>query len=509
MPDISTNRRLAKNTVFLYCRMFIIMGVTFYTTRVLLHVLGVNDYGIYNTIAGVVVLFAFLNTAMVSTTQRFLNFYLGKGDEQQAAASFSMSLTVHICIGLLVCLMGEIIGLWFLYYKMSLPPDRFMAAFWTLHLAVASTFVNIVKSPYNACIIAFEKMDFYAYVSIVEAVLKLAIVYILSFSATDHLILYGILLLVVTLIVAYVYKLYCNHHYSISKFKFVKDRLLFSNLFQFSAFSLLGNAANMGAQQGVNLMVNSFTNVAVNAAIGVSNQLSHGIYSFITNFQVAFNPILVKMYAREDFHDLKQMICQVSRYSFYLMMMISLPFLIYTDEFLHLWLKEVPEYSVPFCRLITLTLLIDTIAEPLWKTVQASGNIKRYQVFTSIIILSNLPIAYMILSVGLSPVYIFVAKFLINAVAYCYRAFYVKSLINFSSALYIRSVMIPIGLTSTAMLFIGGLSVYFIENYLLSSIVVFCASAGIVYLLGLTTNERRFVLQTIKNKLNVNNKKAI
>lgn len=501
MPDIATNRRLAKNTIFLYCRMLVIMGVTFYTTRILLQVLGVDDYGIYNTIAGVVVLFAFLNTAMVTTTQRFLNFYLGKSDEQQAAASFSMSLLVHVCLGLIVSVLAELVGLWFLYYKMSLPPERFDAAFWTLHLSVGITFVNIVKSPYNACIIAFEKMDFYAYVSIVEAILKLAVVFVLSWISFDHLIFYGVLLLLVTIAIAYIYKLYCNRYYAISIFRFIPDKALFKTLFQFSLYSLFGNAANVGASQGVNLMVNSFTSVAVNAAIGVSNQLSHGVYSFIANFQVAFNPILVKMYAREDFPDLKQMICQVSRYSFYLMIVISLPLIIYTDEFLHLWLKEVPPFSVSFCRLIIFTLLIDTIAEPLWKTVQASGNIKRYQIVTSLIILSNLPVAYIILRLGFLPVYIFVAKLLINGVAYCYRAYYVKDLISFEFKIYVKGVVLPIFFTGIMLAVIGATAYIMLSNYIISTLLIFIASGLVVLCFGLTAKERNFALQAIKGKI--------
>ena len=483
--------------------MFIIMGVTFYTTRVLLQVLGVDDYGIYNTIGGIVVLFAFLNTAMVTTTQRFLNFYLGKSDEKQATASFSMSLIVHICIGAIVSLLTEVIGLWFLYYKMSLPPERFDAAFWTLHLSVLATFVNIVKSPYNACIIAFEKMDFYAYVSIIEAVLKLAIVFVLSLSQYDHLIFYNILLLLVTFVIAYIYKYYCNKHYTISIFRIDFDKSLFKNLFQFSLYSIFGNAANVGAQHGVNLMVNSFTTVAVNAAIGVSSQLIHGVYSFISNFQIAFNPILVKMYARDEFVDLKRMICQVSKYSFYLMIVISLPLLVYTDEYLTLWLKVVPDYTVPFCRLIIFTLLFDTIAEPLWKTVQASGDIKRYQIVTSLIILSNLPVAYVILMLGLSPVYIFVAKLIINGIAYFYRAYYVKNLISFETDIYIKNVIFPIFVISIALTVLGLTAYNIIDNYIISSLLMFIISVTIVMYLGLSAKERTFVLQSIKSKLRI------
>ena len=208
------NKRLAKNTLFLYFRMFIIMGVTFYTTRVVLQVLGVSDYGIYNTVAGVVVLFAFLNTAMITTTQRYLNYYLGKDDEQIVELCFSMSLIVHVAIGVLLVVLAECIGLWFIYFKMSLPTERMDAALWTLHLAVLTTFYNVVRSPYNACMIAYEKMDFYAFISIFEAILKLAIVYVLLLSNNDRLILYGVLVLAVSILIMLAYKIYCNCFYT-------------------------------------------------------------------------------------------------------------------------------------------------------------------------------------------------------------------------------------------------------------------------------------------------------
>lgn len=495
------NKRIAKNTLLLYFRMFIIMGVTFYTTRVLLKVLGIDDYGIYNTIAGVVVLFAFLNTAMVTTTQRFINFYLGKNDFATAHSCFSMSLMVHFLIAVFVAVMAEIIGLWFLYNKMSLPPDRFDAAFWTLHFSVAITFVNIIKSPYNACIIAFEKMDFYAYVSIFEAVLKLAVVFLLGIIHFDHLIVYGFLLLAATIIVALIYKYYCNRHYEISIFKTVFDKKLFSDLFQFSLYSLFGNAANIGAQQGVSLLVNVFTCVAVNAAIGVSNQLSHGIYSFISNFQMAFNPVLVKLYAQGNMTELKDMMYKVSRFSFYLMLVICVPVIVYTDDFMHLWLKEVPPYSVDFCRLIVFTLLVDSVAEPLWKAIQASGNIKRYQITVSLMILFNLPVAYLILRLGLSPVYIFLARLIINICALAYRYYYVKQLISLPVVLYFRKVIIPIILIGISVSFVSYSLYHVISNYIISSILMIILSSLLIWSIGMTSEERRFLSQSIIMKI--------
>ena len=495
------SKRLAKNTLFLYFRMFIIMVVTFFTTRVVLQVLGVTDYGIYNTVAGVVVLFAFLNNAMVTTTQRFLNYYLGKSDDDSVALCFSMSLIVHVAIGLILVILAEGVGLWFIHYKMSLPTERMNVALWTLHLAALTSFVNVVKSPYNACLIAYEKMDFYAYISIFEAILKLAIVYMLSLSTMDKLMLYGIMLFSVSLIVMLMYKLYCNKHYEISKYKFSWDKPMFLNMFQFSGFSLLGNAANAGTQQGISMIVNVFAGVTTNAAIGVSNQLSHGIYNFITNFQVAFNPTLVKTYAQNEFEQLKNLIYRVSRYSFFLMFIISLPVIVYCENFLDLWLGTVPDYSAAFCRLTILTLLIDTIAEPLWKTVQASGDIKRYQLTVSLILLCNLPLAYLLLLEGFSPVWVFIIKLGLNLVAYLYRFHYCRRLIDIPIKHYLNRTIVPIASIVLLMVLLAFSIAALRIHYIFGSLIIAGIASLLVLFVGLSKNERKYAFDIVKGRI--------
>ncbi len=500
----STHKRLAKNTMFLYFRMFIIMGVTFYTTRVVLEKLGVDDYGIFNTIGGIVVLFTFINTAMVSATQRFLNYYLGKDEIDNVKLFFSLSLLTHIIIGIIVVILTEAVGLWFLYNKMSLPPDRFNAAFWVLQISTLITLSRIIRSPYNAVIIAYERMDYYAYISIIDVVLKLLIVYLLSIVNFDKLILYSLLSLAVSLSVTYAFKYYSNRHFPISHFKFRWDRKSFNEIFQFSSFSLLGNMANMVTHQVVNMIINTFCGVAVNAAVAVSSQLSHGVYSFITNFQLAFNPILVKTYAREEFMELKQLIYKVSKLSYYLMFCISLPLLIYTREFLSLWLTEVPDFTVEFCQLTVVTFLIDTLAEPLWKTVQASGQIKVYQIVTSLILLSNLPLCYIVLHLGYSPVIVFVVKLAINFIAYIYRFFFTKRLIDFSLSAYLKNIITPIILVTITVCIISYGVTTLNLHYIISAIIIFLASLAIIYFIGTTKSEKKFLMNIINNKLRKN-----
>lgn len=497
----STNKRIAKNTLYLYFRMFIIMAVTFFTTRVVLDKLGVEDYGIYCTIGGIVVLFAFINTAMVTATQRFLNYYLGKNEIENVKLYFSLALLTHIIIGVAIVILTEGVGLWFLYFKMSLPQDRFNAAFWVLQISTLITFSRIIRSPYNACIIAYEKMDFYAYISIVNVILKLLIVYLLCLVEFDKLILYSLLCLSVSISITYYYKYYCNRHFPISIFSFQWDKKSFKEIFSFSSFSLLGNMANMLTRQGVNLIINTFCGVAVNAAVGISSQVSYGVYSFITNFQIAFNPILVKTYAKNAIEELIQLIYRVSKFSFYLMFCLCFPILVYCEDFLGLWLKEVPHYTVDFCRLTILSLLIDTLAEPLWKTVQASGKIKVYQITTSFILLTNLPLCYISLKLGYSPVLVFVIKLIVNFCTYLYRFYYANKLIHFSIIQYIRIIIVPIVSVSVIIVLLS-LFIYRLHfHFIFSSIFMFIIAVLVFYFIGSSASEKAFIIQIIKKKI--------
>lgn len=496
--SLVNNKRIFKNTMLLYTRMLLTMFVTFFTTRVILNVLGISDYGIYNTIAGVVVLFAFLNTAMVTTTQRFLNFYLGKGDKVSASKSFNLSFLVHVIIGITIVVLTEFVGLIFLNTKMSLPPERFDAALWTLHFSVFITFINTIRSPYHACIVAHERMDFYAYLSIVEVLAKLAIVYLLLFFDCDKLILYSFLLLIVSITTALCYKIYCNKHFSISRLRICWDKSLFKQLVGFSSFSILGNAANVGTQQGLNMMLNVFAGVIANAAAGIGNQLSHGVYSLCSNFQLAFNPQLVKSYASGAIDEVKKLICRMSKVSYFLMFIISLPLLLYTEDFLNFWLGDVPNYATEISQLTLLFLMVDSVAAPLWITVQASGDIKKYQIIICLLVISNLPISYTFLKIGYSPISIFVVRFIINILAYIFRYLYVRRLINFEFSFYTKQFIIPI-LKVTLVSFLISI---FIKNinlhYMLGTILVMLVIAVSVILLGLSNSERSTILEYIK-----------
>ena len=496
VEQISTNKRIAKNTFLLYFRMFLIIGVTFYTTRVILNVLGVENYGIYTTIGGIVLLFSFINNALLTTTQRYLNYYYGKNDITATGQYYSVCMFVFVFIGVVISLFSEMAGYLFIHYKMVLPCERIAAAEWTLHISVIINFINIIRSPYHACVVANEKFDFYAYLSIIEVLLKLVIVYILSSIQFDKLIFYNLLLLSVTIVIFLVYKFYCNKKYVESKIQYVTNKVLYKEVILFSGYSLLGNAANVCSQQGISLLLNVFCGVIVNAAIGISNQVSSGVYSFVSNFQTAFNPQLVKLYAQDETWKLVNTILSVSKFSFFLLFILIVPVIIYSTDILKIWLVDIPDYTKIFCILTLIYMLIDTLAAPLWITIQASGHIKKYQIITSIIILLNLPISLFFLNLGWEPTIVFVIRILINLVAYAYRLYFANTIVYIGFSRYCLKVLLPIlkVVLSIAVIYYFILSIEL--NFMLSILILV-----LIFCLGLSRNEELFIIQLIKRGL--------
>lgn len=435
------NKRIAKNTAMLYIRMLLIMAVTLYTSRVVLEVLGVEDFGIYNIVGGVVVLFSFINNAMATATQRFLNFELGRNDIKEVGRVFSMSMTAHISIALLVLLLAETIGLWFLLTQMNIPDGRMNAAVWCYQFSILTTCVQIIRVPYNACIIAYERMSFYAYISILEVILKLLIVFLLSIGGFDKLILYSILMFLVTVAVCYAYKIVCNRNFNISRYSFFWDKTLYKKLMSFSGWSLFGSAANVGAQQGLNILLNIFCGVTVNAAIGIANQVSSAVYSFVSNFQTAFNPQIVKSYAAGEKDYFVELVFKGSKYSYFLLFIIALPVYVCCRECLEIWLVNVPEHAVSFCKLMILFLLLDAIQGPLWMSVQATGKIRNYQLLMSLMILMNLPFSYLFLKMEYAPEVVLIVKVVVNLAIYIVRIIYLNVLYSFPGIQYLREVI--------------------------------------------------------------------
>ncbi|MDE5627232.1 MAG: lipopolysaccharide biosynthesis protein [Candidatus Amulumruptor sp.] len=446
------NKRIARNTLMLYIRMFMIMGVSLVTFRLLLQTLGETDYGIYNVVGGVVVLFAFLNNAMSQSSQRFFAYYIGNNDKLMLSRMFSASVAIHLIIAAIAFVLAETVGLWFLNSYMNFPPDSMPAVNIVYQSCIAVFIIQILIIPYHASIISYERMSFYAYLSIIEVVLKLSAVLILFLFNTRRLVIYSYAIVGVTLIIALFYRFYCRRRFDVCRTAVSFDKEIIMQLAGFSGWNMLGGIGNIGASQGVNIIFNIFHGVALNAAMGVANQVSGAVSSFVSNFQTAFNPQIVKSYANNEIRDFQSLIFRASRVSFGLIFVIGLPVILLAKSILSVWLTEVPQYAVEFTQLIVIFCMIDAISGPLWTAAQASGRIKSYMIIISLMIFSNVPAAFVILYLGYSPVWVFVYKVAMNLLIHFVRIGYLLYSIDFPGWRYLMRVMIPILCTVAAVL---------------------------------------------------------
>ena len=505
MTDVAANnRRIAKNTMMLYFRMLLIMAVSFYTSRVVLQTLGVVDYGIYNVVGGIVAMFGFLNSAMSSSTQRYLTFELGRGDTERLKKVFVTSVNIHIMISVIVFVLAETIGLWLLYNKMTIPVERFNAAFWVYQCSILSTMVMFISVPYNATIIAHEKMSAFAYISILEVVLKLLIVYLLLIGDIDKLILYAVLMLTVQVIIRFIYNIYCKRHFEETKYSFLFDRPLFKEMLSFSGWNLWGNMAAVAFTQGLNILLNMFFGPVVNAARGVAVQVQQTVTQFSMNFQTAINPQITKSYAIEDYEYMHSLIFRSSRFTFFLLLCISLPVFMEAEALLGIWLKEVPEYSAVFLRIILCVTIVDALANPLMISAQATAHIKIYQSVVGGILLTILPIAYVVLKLGGNPQSVFIVHLLICTIAFIVRLFIIRPMIRLSLTKYIKEVIVRcavVGICAGAVSFAVNI---LLDSSLFSSIMECCISvlsvAVFSFMIGMTKNERDLIINKIKSK---------
>lgn len=499
MSDTSANnKRIAKNTLLLYVRMLFLMAISLFTSRVILSTLGVEDYGIYNVVGGVVAMFGFINSSMSSATQRYITFALGKGDNERQQTVFCTSLQIHALIAFIIVLLGETIGLWFLYNKMQIPVERMDAAFWVLQCSLASTVIMIVSVPYNACIIAHERMSAFAYISVLEIVLKLAIVYLLLVFPLDKLIVYAILILIVQLSIRFCYSIYCHRNFLETKYKHVWDKNLFMEMTSFAGWSFWGNLAGILYTQGLNMILNVFFGPVVNAARAVAVQVQHAIQQFVGNFQMALNPQITKNYASGNLVQMHSLIFRSARFSFLLLFFISLPVLLETDFLLTLWLKTVPENAVIFSQIMICISLIYTIANPCVIANQATGKVKVYQMVVGGILLTILPISYIVLKLGAPAYSVFIVHFCVESVAQFTRMYMLRKLINLPMRQYFLNIYFPI-LATVAVSIILPIMVHMqFENGWLRFIAVGCTcvvSVGLsVFFIGFTKYERLFFI---------------
>ncbi|WP_347152682.1 lipopolysaccharide biosynthesis protein [Phocaeicola vulgatus] len=510
MPEISsTNKRIAKNALLLYFRMLFMMLVSLYTSRVVLATLGVEDFGIYNVVGGVITMFSFFNGAMSSSTQRYITFELGRGDFDQLQKVFQTSVNIHLLVALLILFLGETIGLWFFYEKMVIPASRMTAAFWVYQFSIITMMVMIVSVPYNAAIIAHEKMSIFAYISILEVLLKLGIVYLLYLTRSDKLIMYAALLCATQLLICIVYGHYCSCHFKEVRYYWGWDLKLFKEMLYFGGWNLWGGFATVLFSQGINILLNMFFGPFVNAARGIAVQVQGAVTQFSTNFQTALNPQITKSYALGDFTYMHSLIFRSSKFTFLLLAVISFPILLETEMILQLWLNMVPAYTVVFVRLMLCITIIDAMGGAFMVAAQSTGRVRFYQSVVGGILLAIVPVSYVVLRLGAAPWSVFLIHFCVCTVAFFVRLFIIRSMIHLSLYSYFHAVLLrclyvlllamplPIGLLYIfpATLW-AGISVCFV------SVLTISLSS---YRVGLAEGERKFIKEKIRMFLSKSN----
>lgn len=503
---MSTTTKIAKNTLLLYFRQILIMLVSLYTVRVVLNTLGETDYGIYNVVAGVVVLFTFINSALATASQRFFSFSLGKNDKVGLQNYFSLSFFIIFIFIALITIFAEAGGTWFILKKMNVPEERRRVALIVLQFSVIATAFNSLRIPYNAMIISYEKMSFFAWISILESVLKLGTAFILKIISFDKLISYSVLIALVSVIIFLCYLFYSLRNFKECKLKRFYDKKALKELVGFSGWSLLGGCANMANSQGINMIVNVFCGVVVNAAMGIANQVDTAVYSFVTNFQTAFNPQIVKSYAAGEYESLSTLINRTAKCSYYLLLFIVVPLYVNLEFILTLWLGNIPDYTLGFIKLNLILSLVSAINGPLWMTVQARGNIRNYQIIVSIIIIANLPLAYIALKLGANAYSVIIIKIIMQIVVTVFRLIYMHNYMNLNLKRFTKEVFIPMIPITVVSLSLAYLVKQMINNTILSFFIsCICAVvvvATLVYFFGINKQERDMLKNFIKLKIN-------
>lgn len=506
MTDNSeNNKRIAFNTIFMYIRMFVTMGLGLYTSRIVLKTLGVDDYGLYNVIGGIIAMFSFINGAMTNTTSRYITFFLGKNDKGRLGDIFSMSFLIHIFIALIIVLLGETIGLWYLYEIMVVPDGRFTAALWLYQLSIFTMVINILYVPFNALIVAYERMSAFAYISILEAFIKCLIALSIAYSPFDKLIYYGVLMFLSTLIVILTYYIYCKRHFKETQIHWFWDKKTFNEMSRFAGWSLFGNFSYVFYSQGINLILNIFSGTAVNAARGIAVQVESIVRQFIGNVQTALNPQIIKSYADGDNKRMITLIFASSRYCFYLIYLLVLPLILEAEYLLDLWLDEVPEHTVNFVRITLLMTTIDALSNPLFTANLATGRLKIYQTTLSVISFLLMPITYFAMKYTLIPETVFLCLFVCKILEQIARVFIAKKQINMSISLYFKKIVFTnIIICIVATIFPIMAYKFLPPNFI--GFVCVCALSILsiiitVIVFGINNEEKKYISNVIKKKL--------
>ena len=502
---MSTNRRIAKNTSFLYFRMMLIMGVSLFTSRIVLQKLGAQDFGLYNVVGGLVVMFSFLNGSLGAATSRFITFELGRNDTVQLKKTFNTTLIIHLLIAVIVIILAETIGLWFFYNKMTIPLERQTAAFWVYQISILTSVFSISQVPYNATLIAHEKMKIYAYVGIVEVICKLLIVYLLSFSPFDKLIFYSLLLCLMQISIMVFYRFYCLRKFPECQFMLTRDRALYRTIFKYAGSDMIGNIAVLAQGQGLNLLLNMFFGPVVNAARGIAYQVQGAITQFSSNFMTAVRPQIIKQYAEGKLDSMMNLVEISSCFSFYLLLLISLPICLESNYLLTLWLGDFPSYTNSFVVLVIVLCLIQSLKTPRTAAMHATGHIQLANIAVGTLLCLAFPLAYILLKNGGEPETVFWSAIITLFLSEFLSVFILRKYIKFSISSYLKRVHLRcfvVTLLATPIPFL--INSFLEESFYRLLLTSICStlSVGVVsWYVGLDYDIRRRVLNLVKLKI--------
>ena len=501
--NVVNNRRIAKNTIILYARTLFVMFVSLFTSRIILEALGIENYGISNVVGGLVGMFSVISSSLTSAASRFITFEIGRGDKENLRKTFSTSIIIQTSLAIIVFVVCELVGTWFLETQMQIPPGRMYAAKWVLQFSIISFCIGLITVPFGACIIAHERMSIYAYLSIFNSLMNLAICYLLVISPIDRLIFYSILGFLVNQTTTIINIVYCKRNFDESRGKITFDKEIFKKMVGFSGWSFFNNTTYILNNQGINMLINIFFGVAVNAARGIATQVENVVHQFVNNFTVALNPQITKSYASEDFESMHQLVCRGAKFSYFIMLIMALPIIIEAEQILNIWLINVPQYAIIFTQLALVMGMCDCIGSSGYTACIATGNLKRYSIIITSIGIMEFPIAWLFFAMGALPEYAYYTYIAVKITVLIVRMFLLESMVGLKVSMYTKEVFSPIILTTIVSIIIPITISLYMEPTILRLIVIVTTSIISVSLcalyIGMTNGERNVIISKVKS----------
>ena len=500
------NKRIAKNTMLLYGRMGLMMIISFFTARITLEALGVENYGINNVVGGLVSMFSLISSSLTSSTSRFMTFGLGAGDKQRLNRIFITSSNIHTILAVIVVIAIETVGVWFLNNDLVIPPDRLTAAHWVLQCSTITFAVGLLSVPYNAAIVAHERMDIYAYFSIFDAIARLVIVFSIKYYGGDKLILLAIISLIPTLTKQFYYWYYCKKHFKECTYHAIWDKHIFKEMFGFAGWNFIGASSAQMKDQGVNIAINMFHGTAVNAARGIAMQISGIIGQFTGNIFAAINPQITKEYAAGNYERMHTLMFKGTKIIYYLFMAFSIPIFFEIETILYIWLGQVPEHTVLFTRLVLLLCLTDTLSSTLITAQLATGRIRNYQIVVGGTQMLNFPISYIFLRLGYFPEVTLIVAIIISLLCLTERLLFLRSMVKLPSLKFTKEVLLSTTLVTMVASLLPAIAFFNINNAT-SRFILVCAASVLssittIYLIGLNREEKRLAMQYVRKLMN-------